>query len=209
MNDHTTDLGRDPRQQYELRTEISGASLLELSTGWAAWGLRRLHKSSVFQCLWPVIRRRPTKRILIAFLVLMPLKSYGQWLQVSPTSMSLWGHSPRVAKISLGYRSVELVYLYGFKSMYDHQGAAFGGEYFGVFWNPLTVEKGPLKISGGAGYFFRKYPTVNGTHLNFSLKLSFRLSENLRVQYGHISNGFGIFNSVNPGVDNIGLVIAL
>src|SRR5699024_1161182 len=204
MNDHATDLGRDLRQQYELRTEISGASLLELNTGWAAWGLRRLHKSIVFQCLWPVIRRRPTKRILIAFLVLMPLKSYGQWLQVSPTSMSLWGHSPRVAKISLGYRSVELVYLYGFKSMYDHQGAAVGGEYFGVFGNPLTVEKGPLKISGRGGYLFRKYPTTTGMRIKFSLKRLLGISAGISLQYAHVSNGFGLFNNINPGVVNVG-----
>src|SRR5699024_12835487 len=107
MNDHATDLGRDLRQQYELRTEISGAKLLELNTGWSPWGLRRLHKSIVFQCLWPVIRRRPTKRILIAFLVLMQLKSYERCLQLGRTSMSLWGYAARVARISLVYRSVE------------------------------------------------------------------------------------------------------
>src|SRR5699024_10913389 len=171
--------------------------------------LSRLVKSGVFRRLCSAIRRRLTRRILIGFLIFTPLAGSGQWLQVSPTSMPLWGQSPQVAKISLGYRSVELVYLSGFKTLYDQQYATFGGEYVGVFWNPFTVEKGPVKFSGGAGYFFREYPTVNGTHIHFSLKFSFRVSERLRLQYGHISNGFGLFSNLNPGVDNIGLVIVL
>src|SRR5699024_7299714 len=133
MNDQTTDLERDLRRQHELQSGISEALLLGLMTGRTVWVLRRLVKSGVFQRLCSVIRRRLTRRILIGFLMFIPLTGYGQWLQVSPTSMPLWGQSPQVAKISLGYRSVELVYLYGFKTLYDNQKAAFGGEYFGVF----------------------------------------------------------------------------
>ncbi|HLR24775.1 MAG TPA: hypothetical protein VK112_02835 [Fodinibius sp.] len=69
------------------------------------------------------------------------------------------------------------------------------------------MDKDLFKVSGGAGYFFRKYPTINGTHIKFSLKLLFRISEGISLQYGHISNGFGLFNNINPGVDNVGLVI--
>src|SRR5699024_5588683 len=184
MNDHTTDLGKNFRQQPERQAGISEALLLGLMTACSAWRLKRLVKPKVFQRLCFAISRGLTRRILVALIMFTPLAGYGQWLQVSPTSMPLWGQSPQVAKISLGYRSVELVYLYGFKTLYDQQNATFGGEYFGVFWNPLTVEKGPVKFSGGAGYFFREYPTVNGTHIHFSLKFSFRVSERLRLQYG-------------------------
>jgi|SRR5699024_557101 len=149
------------------------------------------------------------KLVWVAIFTVLPLAGYGQRLQVSPMSMHLWGHSPQVAKVSLAYRSVEAVYLYGFKTMYDHQGAAFGGGYAGLFWYPLAFEKDRFKASGGIGYFSRKYPTINGTHINFSLRLAYRISKKLSIQYSHISNGFGLLNGLNPGVDNIGLVIAL
>src|SRR5699024_5373688 len=144
-SENTCNRGRDLTQLYEIHPGIFEPLLLELMGGWSAIGLIRLFKSGLYQSLWTVIGKRLAKRALMVILMLIPFAGYGQWLQVSPTSMPLWGQSPKVAKISLGYRSVEAVYLYGFKTLHDSGDAPFGGEYFGLFWNPLTVEKGRVK----------------------------------------------------------------
>lgn len=146
---------------------------------------------------------------LILILFLLPATAYGQQIFVSPTSVPLWGQVPQTAKISASYMNVEAMYLYGFKTLYDQQAAAYGGGYFGVFWNPLSVAAGDFEVRGGAGYFFRKFPTMNGTHINFQLKVSYKLTNAIGLQYSHISNGFGAFNSLNPGSDNIGITVGL
>lgn len=202
MYNHTISLNRNYIQCNTPQTETTPAALFTCAIHRGIQGLNTLLQQ-------PIIKKWLIKNLLIAILMIAPLKGYGQRLQISPTSVPLWGASPQVAKISLSYRSVELVYLYGFKTMYDDYSAVFGGEYFGIFWYPLSIEQGRLKLSGEAGYFFRKYPTINGTHLNFSVKLLFKITEYLGIQYSHISNGFGVLNPINPGVDNIGLVVEL
>lgn len=148
------------------------------------------------------------KRLLL-ILILLPVLVEAQELSVSPTSVPLWGAAPQTAMVSASYQSVEAAYLYGFKTMYDHEDAAFGGGYLGLFWNPLHIRAKRLTFTGGAGYFFRRFPTVNGTHINFTIKATYQVTETIGIRYSHISNGFGAFSSLNPGVDNIGLTIRL
>lgn len=145
---------------------------------------------------------------LLLFLLLASGKeSRAQQIAISPTSLKAWGSTPGVIKASVSYQTIEAVILYASRRMYDHSGDIMAGYYTGLFWNPISFQTGPVAWSGGPGYFLRRYPTTNGTHLHFSAELSYPLTSMISLQYGHISNGFGLTNPVNPGVDNIAIVI--
>ena len=150
------------------------------------------------------------KQLLITFIfVLSALSVRAQHISIAPTSIPIWGKAPQTMKITASYRYVQAVWLYAFKTMYDDRGGQYSGGFFALFWNPLVIGLNSFEVRGGAGYFFRRYPTINGTHINFQFQTSYKITDHLGITYQHISNGFGLFNDINPGIDNIGIQFSL
>jgi len=147
-------------------------------------------------------------------------------VSVSPYSIPLWGQSPAAAKATARFGIFEAVFVHTFKTMYDTviekeliaqygeskiykegKPGVYEGSWLGLFALPLEVSMGSLHMEGGVGYFFKRFPTKNGTHINFTLQIEYGITDAIGVRYAHISNGFGAFNSLNPGLDNISLVV--
>ena len=149
------------------------------------------------------------KQLVIIPLLFITISLQAQSITFSPTSVPLWGTAPATGKITAEYRSFQAVYLYAFKTMYDDRGGQYSGGFFALFWNPLVIGLNSFEVRGGAGYFFRRYATINGTHINFQFQTNYQITDRLGITYQHISNGFGLFNDINPGIDNIGIKFSL
>src|SRR5690625_1260687 len=119
----------------------------------------------------------------ITILSLLPTLATAQQITISTTSVALWGQLPKAAKVTASYDMLEAVYLHAFKTMQDYHGSTYTGGYFALFANPLKVTKGDVEGRAGAGYFFQKFPTANGTHVNYQLSLSYHITDVIGVRY--------------------------
>lgn len=147
-----------------------------------------------------------TTAFFVLALVAGPMALRAQQIAVSPVSVPLWGRAPHTSKLAVSYHDVELVVLYAFcNGITDLQGAPYEGLFYGLFWTPINIDLWRFRLEGGAGYM-TKYPTKNGTHLLFTAKVTYRINDWLGARYSHISNGFGLLNELNPGLDAISLV---
>lgn len=154
-------------------------------------------------------------------------------ITASPYSIQMWGKTPATSKVTVSYGMIELVWFHGFETLTDVQGIMnnshkvpigysqmrvmngskqasnyrYGGNYFGVFINPIQYHFWHFDVQGGIGWFFRKIPDIRGAHLNFQFQLTYMLKDWIGISYSHISNGFGLWHEVNSGFDNISIVI--
>lgn len=170
-------------------------------------------------------QERMFKALLILFaigLIILALSEMGksQTVSFSPTSVPLWGQIEHTAKASVEYKGFELVAVKAMKTMYDHYGThdmysnissqgelfnrpgEYSGYYFGLFYSPLAVEYGNLSANGGVGLWNRKFPTKNGENIHFKVSVAYQVHEHFSVEYEHLSNGFGVINRLNPGIDH-------
>src|SRR5699024_7018619 len=101
-----------------------------------------------------------------------------------------------------------LIAQYGESKIYkEGKPGVYEGSWHGLFVLPLEVSMGSLNMQGGVGHFFKRFPTKNGTHINYTLEIEYGIIDDIGVRYAHILTGFGAFNSLNPGLDNISLVV--
>lgn len=168
------------------------------------------------------------KALLILFaigLIILGISEIGksQSVSFSPTSVPLWGQIPSTAKASVEYKDFEIIAVKAMQTMYDYHGTPdmysninskgsifdrpgkYSGYYFGLFYSPLSVEYGNLSANGGVGLWNRRFPTKNGEHIHFKLSASYKIHDNFSVEYEHLSNGFGIINQLNPGIDHFSI----
>jgi hypothetical protein len=85
------------------------------------------------------------------------------------------------------------------------------GAYAGKQTNTFAISWTPLKykyIYSGVMVSNKKYPVEKGTHVNFVIGIELPFNR-FSISYKHISNGFGIQNPINMGVDFITLHIIL
>lgn len=138
----------------------------------------------------------------------------------SPWSVKVWGKAPAMQKLTLRWGSLELVYLHTFKTLYHvdrvyhlygtdvAETSEYHGSYVALFVMPVQLDAGRFRASAGAGwFFFKRFATGSGQHLNFTIQLSYMLTDRLGLMYSHISDGFGILNEFNPGVDNFSIKV--
>lgn len=163
-------------------------------------------------------QERMFKALLILFaigLLILGLSEMGksQTVSFSPTSVPLWGQTPSITKASFEYKGFEVMGLVPYKKYNFVMPET--GEYkgrsndfnIGVFYKPITLSRGEFSATGGVGAFFQEFPTPQGSIVNFSLEVAYRINDVVSIEYEHISNGFGIQNEFNSGLDNIGVKI--
>lgn len=130
-------------------------------------------------------------------------------LSISPYSFSLWGKTPATARYSIEYNIFEVVYIHSYNRLYDPKGGRMQEDNFALFVKPIHYSYKRLSVSGGIGYYLKGMPTTNCNHVNFQFQLDWKLSKRFGIRYTHNSDGFGLFNWINPGLDNFSINIKL
>jgi hypothetical protein len=144
---------------------------------------------------------RSVRFFLISAIIAWPCLAAGQTITVSPTSVSFWGSAKSTTMIGAEYKGVEAIYLHAWRTYWDREDGVYRGGFAGVMINQ-GIEAGRVELSGGAGLFHRRFPTEHGQRLNFRVRATYRIGR-FQVGYSHISNGFGLRNPLNPGVDHL------
>lgn len=137
------------------------------------------------------------------YILLLPSITHAQSISVSPQSFYFWGAAEYNALADIEYNQSQIVILYAYKPRHDPYGDISNGLYPAVFYTPIKLGN-TFYTKGSAGLFLRRYPTKNGQHLHFRFQAGINFGR-LSIEYSHISNGFGIYNSLNEGADHISL----
>ncbi len=144
--------------------------------------------------------------IVLAFALAVHAQS--QSVSVSPTSIILWGQTPKTALVDFKYKNVTVLFIAPLETRYkDTKGNKYAGLFTGVFYSPLNLNLKNISIAGGGGAIIPKFPTKNGANLNFRFQIAYRFRK-VSLEYSHISNGaeiLGFKGRTNVGLDNIAL----
>lgn len=152
----------------------------------------------------------------ILAILLMASLCEAQRISVSPTSLILWGQLEKTTVIDVSYKRVTLSYIQPIESSLVYNSneewesiRIYENPFIGLFYRLLDLEIASTRISLSPGVLHRKFPTEIGTRIQFRLYVERNITKRISIYYRHQSNGFGVFNSVNPGLDNIGITIKL
>lgn len=155
---------------------------------------------------------------LLIVLLLTSQACLSQSLSVAPYSMKLWGQTGQMGSASGNYGMISIHYFFTYKdnerfysgSPKDKLETSTRGKFI-KNQNTLAISIKPLSFRdiarAGVMYSFNKFPSTNGSHLNFTLEIGKDITNNIRLSYRHISNGFGIQNDYNPGLDTFQITI--
>lgn len=149
-------------------------------------------------------------KTLLIFLFFIPTAlCNGQSISISPTSIVAWGAAPETARAVISYKAVSLVIISANPEQrwVDREGNQYKGVHAGLFVHPVNWSAKGFYVRPGVGLLHKPFPTRIGTRLNFSIEAGIHLTTWLSFSYSHMSNGFGIANPENPGLDNINLTI--
>lgn len=161
------------------------------------------------------------KYLLTTLLLSLTVIAHGQTISVSPTSIPLWGQIRQTAKISIEYKDFELVGVHAFEDYYDTEmtpvqksngyvikrPGKYEGTYIGLFYTPLDYSYRGFEVDAGAGFWNRKFPTRHGVRFHFTLSLSYMITDDIGVGWSHMSNGFGVIDNLNPGLDHLSIKV--
>lgn len=143
-------------------------------------------------------------KILLIF-TFIPLIGISQSLSISSPSFQIWGQSDELKfSISFTYKDVGIHYFNADESR--HLWRDSPKQYWGQYQSTFAISYTPINIKDivniGGIYSFRKFPTDMSNKFNFWVEAGINVSS-FKISYVHISNGFGVFNKINPGVDRI------
>lgn len=155
---------------------------------------------------------------LLIVLLLVGQVCFSQSFNVAPYSMKLWGQTQDMGSIDAGYGMISVHYFFTYKDNERFYDGSPRGELetstVGKFiknQNTLAISVKPLSFRNiaraGVMFSLNKFPSTNGSRLNFTLEVGKDITDNIRLSYRHISNGFGIQNNYNPGLDTFQITI--
>lgn len=152
-------------------------------------------------------------KLLILVLLGLPVIGISQSISVSPMSIRAWGRVPDVSAMSIEYKDFGIHYFHVHESRHFGRSVrgivtldgGFSQSAFAVSYKPVKIGK---VFKGGVLLSNNRFPTDKSNRVNFILDVGYPLF-GARLSYVHVSNGFGIFNRVNPGLDRIKLTIPL
>lgn len=150
---------------------------------------------------------RMSLRTLFTFISLIPVSVMGQSISVSPISFKAWGTTPAMSELAVTYEDIGVHYFH-----------AWGDHYYMLHETPLkttsawAISYTPVRLKdafkGGIIIADREFPIERGSFFNFLLDIGFDVRY-FRISYQHISNGFGLLNPINPGIDTIKMTVKL
>lgn len=136
--------------------------------------------------------------IVVFFLLLIPLSAESQSVNVSPGSVVALGQISATPEISAEYKFVTAVFI-------PFRRGSYRREYIGVFVSPTLSMEG-FSVTPMAGLFNKPLFNKYGSTVNFGVKVSRKITGEVRIYFRHLSNA-GL--AANPGLDNIGISVSI
>lgn len=133
-------------------------------------------------------------------------------VDVMPQSFKLWGQIPSYRAVGIQYNKLSIYYFHStdtsdyWYNRNDEWIKTNINDSFAISYNVMIINE-YLKFD--VIYFFDEFPHDGANKLNFKLNIGIPITKYLNIEYSHISNGFGILNDANPGVDNVSIKIKL
>lgn len=140
------------------------------------------------------------KYLFIAILAFSWADARSQSIGISPASHKLWGETLGMTEIYAEYKFLGVHYFHNWdKTLYALEGSDKVINQTSSFALSVT----PLDLTyfrAGMILFERRFPVTVASRVHFLLEASVPIGP-ITLSYRHISNGFGLFNEINPGVD--------
>lgn len=144
--------------------------------------------------------------ILISVLALSWADAQSQVVGVSPASHRLWGETQGLTEFYVEYKFLGLHYFHNRDhTLYEMDDS----NQIIKKTSALALSVMPLDLKyfrGGMIFFDRRFPVTVGSRVQFLLEASLPIRR-FTISYRHISNGFGMFNDINPGIDSFSVKV--
>lgn len=160
-----------------------------------------LVRYSIFNLFLISIYSTVIRYLFIAILAFSWTDALSQSIGISPASHKLWGETRDISEFYLEYKFVGVHYFHNWDdTRYQRDGSDEVIEQTSAFALSVT----PVDLTyfrAGMIVFDRRFPVDIGSRAQFLLEASLPIRR-FTISYRHISNGFGMFNEINPGVDS-------
>ncbi|MDZ7720667.1 MAG: hypothetical protein U5K72_17755 [Balneolaceae bacterium] len=144
--------------------------------------------------------------ILIAVLVFLWTDARSQSIGISPASHKLWGETVGLTEFYVEYKFLGAHYFHNWdKTLYSLNGS----DKIINQTSSLALSFTPLDLDyfrAGMMVFQRRFPVTVASRVHFLLEASIPIHR-FTISYRHISNGFGLLNEINPGVDSFSVKV--
>ena len=145
----------------------------------------------------------------LLFILLFPISVYGQ-IGIGH-SVPLWGKTVETAEISYQVDRFSVHYFWNYsdysvptpESFLHKQDDLRVKRTSSLVVSYAIVDYKHLKFS--PAFAFNNFPTPKSSRVNFIIELRLPITNNLSINYKHLSNGFGILNKENVGYDSFSL----
>ncbi|WP_234573063.1 hypothetical protein [Rhodohalobacter sp. 614A] len=146
------------------------------------------------------------KYIFILILAFSWTDALSQSLGISPSSHKLWGETTGMTEFYAEYKFVGLHYFHNRdETRYTLEGSDDVIRKTSSFAFSIT----PVDLTyfrAGMIFFEQRFPVEVASRAQFLLEANLPIRR-FTISYRHISNGFGLFNEVNPGVDSFSVKV--
>lgn len=144
--------------------------------------------------------------ILISVLVFSWTSARSQSIGISPSSHKFWGETTGMTEIYAEYKFVGLHYFHNWD---ETRYALDDSDEIVRKTSSLALSVIPLDLTyfrAGMIFFERRFPVDIASRTQFLLEASLPIRR-FTISYRHVSNGFGLFNDINPGVDSFSVKV--
>lgn len=155
----------------------------------------RQHPNSIY------CRVLRTLFIVISLLALWGTNACSQNIGLSPSSHKLWGETEGISEFYVEYEFLGFHY---FHSWDDRQYTLNDSDRVVRKTSAVAFSVMPVDVTyfrAGMIFFDRRFPVDIGSQAQFLLEASVPIRR-FTLSYRHISNGFGLVNEINPGLDS-------
>ncbi len=142
----------------------------------------------------------------IAILAFSWTDALSQSIGISPVSHKLWGETEDISEFYAEYKFVGLHYFHNWD---DTRYAMDGSDQVIMPTSAFAVSVLPVDLTyfrAGMILFDRRFPVDIASRVQFILEANLPIRR-FTISYRHISNGFGMFNEINPGVDSFSVKV--
>ncbi len=133
-----------------------------------------------------------------------PFISVAQSVSIAPYSFSFWGSIDQTSQFTAEYKMAGVHY---FHTWDDEVYRTSTTGQFAKKTSSFAVSLLPVDfryVRFGGILFANRFPITSGNRIHFYLELNLPVRR-FDISYRHISNGFNLFTTDNPGLDTIGL----
>ena len=146
---------------------------------------------------------RPVFILLLAF---FPATVFSQSIGISPASHKFWGETEGISELYVEYTFLGAHYFHNWD---DTRYSLNGTDQIVEQTSSFALSVTPVDLTyfrAGMILFERRFPVNIGSRVHFLLEASLPIRR-FTLSYRHISNGFGVFNEINPGLDSFSVKV--